>query len=408
MKLRDTTVVGGGAAGMMAAIVAAESGEQVALLEGNEQLGRKILISGNGRCNLTNLAADEQKHYHGIHPHFSRAILQQFRLRDTLKFFADLGIELREEKRRRLFPVSDQAQSVVDLLVDKMRCSGVQIETGAKVIDGHCDAGFKLRVADGRTFGSERLVLASGGVSLARLGADRSGMDLAIGWGHEITALRPGLVPLISPEKYLAKMQGLKIRAEVSVEIPGGRRIADTDDLLFTKYGVSGFTILNLSLRVVPELAKGPIVLRVNLFPGRSPEQVGRMLEERWLRHPHRSLELSFAGLLSSKLVRPLLDRLGYDRALCVARLGRDMRGQLARALTDWVIEVSEPRPFDYAEVTVGGINTDGINPDTLESYLVPGLYFAGEMVDVHGDLGGFNFQWAWASGTLAGRRLGS
>jgi len=393
---------------MMAAIVAAELGERVTLLEGNAQLGRKILISGNGRCNLTNLAADDRKHYHGNHPHFSRSVLHQFRLDDTLAFFNNLGVSFREEKRQRLFPVSDQAQSVVDLLEDQMKCLGVQVEMNAKVVNGDCRSGFVLRVADGRSFKCDRLVLASGGVSLTRLGADRSGMDLAVDWGHQVTELKPGLVPLISPEKYLAKMQGLKIRAEVSAEMQGGRRIVDTDDLLFTKYGVSGFTILNLSARLVAELGSRPVCLKINLFPGQSPGEISEMLAERWNRHPHRSLELSFAGLLSGKLVRPLLDHFGYEREAQVERIDKAIRWQIACALTAWSVEVSGPRPFDYAEVTIGGIHTDEINPDTLESYLVPGLYFAGEMVDVHADLGGFNFQWAWASGTVAGRRHGN
>ena len=411
MKSRDCIVVGGGAAGMLAAIVAAEAGERVTLLEGSGKLGRKILISGNGRCNLTNRAADDLGHYHGTHPRFVRSALDQFRLEETLAFFAELGIEFREEKRQRLFPVSDQAQAVVDLLADRMSCLGVRVETNAKVVGMGRASGssrFAVRDAEGQHYTGGRVIMASGGVSLARLGADRSGMDLAVGMGHRLTGLKPGLVPLISPEKYVARMQGLKVRAEVRVALKGGREAVDTDDLLFTKYGVSGFTILNLSARLVPELGAKQAVLRVNFFPGRSPEAISQLLKERWQRHPHRSLELSFAGLLSSKLVRPLLDHLGFDAAQRVDQLGKGVRWQLAQHLTNWPIAVSGPRPFDYAEVTIGGVRTEDINPDTLESFLVPGLYFAGEMVDIHADLGGFNFQWAWASGVLAGRRLGS
>ena len=396
---------------MLAAIVAAEAGERVTLLEGSGKLGRKILISGNGRCNLTNKAADDLSHYHGTHPRFVRSALDQFRLEETLAFFADLGIEFREEKRQRLFPVSDQAQSVIDLLADRMRCLGVCVETNAKVVDmgrASGSARFELRDAEGQRYTGARVIMASGGVSLARLGADRSGMDLAVAMGHRLTDLKPGLVPLVSPEKYVARMQGLKVRAEVRVTLKGGREVGDTDDLLFTKYGVSGFTILNLSARLVPELGTKRAVLRINFFPGRSPEAISQLLKERWQRHPHRSLELSFAGLLSSKLVRPLLDHLGFDAAQRVDQLGKSVRWQLAQRLTNWPIAVSSPRPFDYAEVTIGGVRTEDINPDTLESFLVPGLYFAGEMVDIHADLGGFNFQWAWASGVLAGRRLGS
>ena len=379
LKSGDCIVVGGGAAGMLAAIVAAEGGERVTLLEGSGKLGRKILISGNGRCNLTNKTADDLRHYHGRHPRFVRSALDQFRLEETLAFFADLGIEFREEKRQRLFPVSDQAQSVVDLLADRMRCLGVHVETNAKVMGMGLSSGssrFDLRDAEGQHYTGGRVIMASGGVSLARLGADRSGMDLAVAMGHRLTDLKPGLVPLISPEKYVARMQGVKVRAEVRVTLKGGREAVDTDDLLFTKYGVSGFTILNLSARLVPELGAQRAVLRVNFFPGRSPEAISQLLKERWQRHPHRSLELSFAGLLSSKLVRPLLEHLGFDAAQRVDQLGKDARWQLAQRLTNWPIAVSGPRPFDYAEVTIGGVRTEDINPDTLESFLVPGLYF--------------------------------
>ncbi len=404
----DTVVVGGGAAGMMAAIIAAEAGEEVVLLEGSGKLGQKILISGNGRCNLTNMEADDLEHYHGTKPRFVRSSLDHFRLAETLNFFNDLGIEFREEKRRRLFPISDQAKSVVDLLEDRLCCLGVQIEINSKVVGLEHHAKFEVKTADERSWVSDRVVLASGGISLARLGADRSGMDLAVGLGHQLTDLKPGLVALISPEKYLVRMQGVKIWAEISIDLGGGRKATDTDDLLFTKYGVSGFAVINLSARLVPEIEGGNPLLHVNLFPGQSAEKISQMLKERWQRHPHRPLELSFAGLLSSKLVRPFLDHFGFDSAKQVGQLDKGARWKLAQLMTNWSIEVSRPRPFEYAEVTIGGVDTDDINPDTLESYLVPGLYFAGEMVDIHADLGGFNFQWAWASGTLAGRRLGA
>ncbi|MFH1571404.1 MAG: aminoacetone oxidase family FAD-binding enzyme, partial [Gemmatimonadota bacterium] len=241
-----------------------------------------------------------------------------------------------------------------------------------------------------------------------KLGADTSGMDLASSLGHTRTPLLPGLVPLESPDPTVHRMQGVRLWAEVSVQLPGHRVAVDTDDLLFTKYGVSGFAILNLSAELVPALAAGPQELHVNLFPGQSAEQVSEQLKERWALNPHRSLGLSFAGLLHSRIAGPLLQRLGMSAAQPVEGLTRAQRWQLAQDLTDWRIPITGPHSFDHAEVTIGGIQTTEIDPDTMESYLAPGLYFAGEMVDVHGDLGGFNLQWAWASGYLAAQRLGS
>ena len=408
MSALQTLVIGGGAAGMMAAVSAARLGEEVVLLEGNQQLGRKILISGNGRCNLTNVDADSPLHYHGGNPRFVRPVLKKYPLRQTLAFFADLGIEIREEKRGRFFPCSDQARSVLEVLEDRLQVLGVKVMRGIKVTSLERMEEFHVGTADGRRWKAERVIMTSGGSSASKLGADRSGLELAVGLGHSCTPLYPGLVPLVSPDPYVRRMQGVKVRAEVSAALSKGLTIVDTDDLLLTRYGVSGFTILNLSARLVPLLAEEPREIQVNLFPGKSSEQVSEMLKGRWQKNPHRSLEMSFSGLLSSKLVIPFLERFDLPRQRRVDQLAKAQRWHLARALTNWPIVVTEPRPFDFAEVTIGGISTAEIDADTLESYLVPGLYFAGEMVDVHGDLGGFNFQWAWSSGHVAGQRGGS
>jgi predicted Rossmann fold flavoprotein len=400
----DVLVVGGGAAGIMAAICSAEKGRRTALLEGNQQLARKVLISGNGRCNLTNRDADAPEHYHSPQPRFARQVLGAFPLRRTLDFFGELGVELKEEKRGRLFPVSDQAQAVVDLLEERLAEAGVSVARGAKIRRAlREEGGFAVHSADGRQWRGGKLVLASGGISAAKLGADGSGFELARGFGHSTTPLLPGLVPLHSPDEYLRAAQGVKVWAEVRATLGDGRQVADTDDLLFTPYGVSGFTVLNLSARLVPLLERGPLELRINLFPGQSPEQVSQMLKQRWARHPGRSLAFSFAGLLHGKLVGPLLARFGTPGDQQVARLTKGQRWELAQLLTCWPVRVSRPRDFDHAEVTIGGVRTGEVDPATLESRLAPGLHLAGELLDVHGDLGGYNLQWAWASGAVAG-----
>ena len=409
MANTETVVVGGGAAGIRAAISAAETGGTVTLLEGNDRLGRKILISGNGRCNLTNLDADTLSHYHGGNPSFARPSLAAHTVDETLQFFRELGVETKEEKRQRLFPLSDQAQSIIDVLSDRMNQLGVEVVTSAKVTSLTRDRHFDIQCVDGRAWTAERVILASGGVSLGKLGADDSGIGFARSFGHTSTDLYPGLVALISADICVHRMQGVKTWAEVTA-VPGkGRRtFSDTDDLLLAKYGVSGFVILNLSARLVPLLDDGEIELSVNLMPGKSAEQVSELLKSRWEQNGHRSLEMSFAGLLSSKIVRPLLDRFDLPRDRQVSQISKTERWKLAQVLTSWPIVVSQPRPFDYAEVTIGGIRTEEIDAQTLESYVVPGLYLAGEMIDIHGDLGGYNFQWAWSSGFVAGQRRGS
>lgn len=401
-------VIGGGAAGILAAIAAAERGCRVALLEGNRQLGRKILVSGNGRCNLTNVEADRPDRYHGRQPDFARPALAAFPFRQTLRFFAELGVATREERRGRLFPLSDQAQSIVDVLQDRLQVLGVAVACGSKIRRLERTDRFRAVAENGELWDAERVILASGGCSLPKLGADTSGLELAVRLGHTVTPLYPGLVPLESPDPHVRQMQGVRLHAQVQAPLSARRTIVDTDDLLFTAYGVSGLTVLNLSAQLVPLFERGPLDLLVSLFPGQSPEQVGALLQERWRQNPHRTLAGSFAGLLSSKLVGPFLARFGFAGDGRVAGISKADRWRLAQALTAWPIRVTAPRSFEYAEVTIGGVATGEVDPRTLESRLVPGLYFAGEMLDVHGDLGGYNFQWAWASGHLAGRMAAS
>lgn len=391
---------------MVAAIRAAEAGRgRVVLVEGNQELGRKILISGNGRCNLANVDGDDPGHYHGGHPHFVRPALAAFPVAQTLQFFADLGIEVRQEKRGRLFPRSDQARSVVDLLADRLSVLGVDVRCGVRV--DRLDAvagGFCVGRSSGPLWEAERVVLCSGGISVPKLGADDSGIRLAAALGHGSTPLYPGLVALDSPDTYVRRMQGVKVWARVQARL-GPAEVADTDDLLFARYGVSGFSILNLSAVLVRQLREvGPLTLTVSLMPEWTAEQVSEMLKARWERHPHRGLALSLAGLLHDKVARPLLEKVGLDPARPAGETGKRERWALARVLTAWPIEVTGPRDFEYAEVTIGGIRADEVDPHTLESYVVPGLYLAGEMLDVHGDLGGYNLQWAWSSGHVAGQ----
>jgi len=382
MASAKTIIIGGGPAGMAAAISASTAGQRVLLLEGNRELGRKILVSGNGRCNLTNLDADSPTHYHGGRPRFVEGALGGYSVERTLDFLRDLGLETKEEKRRRLFPLSDQARSVVDVLEDRLAAVGVDVALDTRVSGLACTPpGFALSTSQGQRLHAERVVLATGGVSAPKLGADASGMDLALGLGHTRTDLLPGLVPLRSPDPWVRRMRGIKVRATVTARLAGRPAISDTDDLLLTRYGVSGFAILNISAQIVPALQRGPVKLEINLFPGRAPEEISELLGARWRRHPHRSLELSFAGLLHSRLCAPLFDKLGIRGGQPVGKMTRAQRWRLAQTLTAWC----------------------EIDPHSLQSYIVPGLYFAGEMVDIHGDLGGYNLQWAWSSGHLAG-----
>jgi len=404
----DTAIIGGGAAGMVSAITAADRRKRVLILEKGPQLGRKILISGNGRCNVTNIEADKMDHYHSNDRDFIQGIIEKFSLEKTISFFTDLGIELVEEKRGRLFPRSNQAQSVVDVLKDRIQRLNVKVVLNCKVTEiEKYSGGFVIKTGGKELFAAENVILASGGVSAEKVGGDKSGLEIASKFGHDISTLHPGLVPLKSPLSYLKRMKGVKTVAVVKIKGGKGKDgIRDHDDLFFADYGVSGFTILNLSAQIVPMFNNGLVNLEVNLFPGKTQSELRDTLKLRWMSNPHRTLNNSFLGILNSKLVNVLLEQLGFDGQKIVGDIDQEECNKICKSLTSWNIPVNEPRGFDYAEVMIGGVMTHSINPQTLESYICPGLFLCGEMIDVHGDLGGYNFQWAWSSGTVAGSNL--
>jgi predicted Rossmann fold flavoprotein len=403
----EVAVVGGGAAGLMAAISAALQGRSVVLLEGNQRLGRKILISGNGRCNLTNEDADAPEHYHGAYPDFVSAVLRRYTVADTLGFFADMGLECKSGTLGRLFPVTDQASSVLNLLEDRLIALGVQIVTDSKIMALRLGRRFELETNRGVVWMADRVILATGGVSVPKLGADSSGMQMAVDLGHIQTPLYPGLVPLCGGDKHIRSMHGAKVHAALSVTAPTGKVYGDEGDLLFTNYGISGLAVLNLSARIVPHLQKSNLQCVANLFPGHSPEVVSSRLKERWTRNGHQSVVLSLSSMVPDRIAKGILELLQIRGETPVSELPKAARWQIASTLTGLSVEVREPRPFEFAEVTIGGIKSGDVDPNTMESKLVPGVYLAGEMLNVHGDLGGYNFQWAWSSGFIAGLEAG-
>ena len=386
----------------MAAIAAADRGERVTLLEKNTALGRKILISGNGRCNLMNLDQDPC-HYHGSNPDFARHALNAFPVERSLHFFRDLGIETRVEDRGRVFPMSNRASSVAELLEDRARTSGVRIVQAADATEIRGGRPFRVRALDGRCFSADRVILAAGGKTAPSLGGSEDGIRIARDMGHRCTPLFPGLVPLETERSVLHKLQGVRMTVSADATVDGRVIKSDEWELLFRFYGLSGPVILNLSEAVAPFIGDHLVVMRLNFFPGFTPDLLDGFLRTRWTRHPHRSAAFSFSGVLPEKVPQVLLPLTGISPDQRVGEISSRSRRQLVRCLTGWDIRITDTRSFAEAEVMVGGLSTEEVNPRTLESKIVPGLYFAGEMLDVHGDLGGFNFQWAWSSGWVAG-----
>jgi predicted Rossmann fold flavoprotein len=399
----NTLIAGGGAAGLMAAIAAADRGDQVTLLEKNDRLGRKILISGNGRCNMLNTDPDFS-HFHSSDPDFARHALTAFPVEDTLDFFHDLGIETRVERRGRVFPASNQATSVVRLLEDRAVRAGIQIVYSADVAGLEVENSFRIRTADGRAFDADRVVMTTGGTSAPSIGGSDDGIRLVCGLGHRRTAFYPGLGPLETERSTLHKLQG--VRAMVSAEALVNGKVVKEDEweLLFRFYGLSGLVIFNLSESLAAFVDEGGCSVRINFFPGMTADELEERLRQRWNRHPHRSAAFSFTGLLPDKIPPVLLPLMQVPPDRPAAGISAEEGRRIAEGLTSWEVRVLKSRGFAEAEVMVGGIITGDIDPATMASRIVPGLYFAGEMLDVHGDLGGFNFQWAWSSGWVAGR----
>jgi predicted Rossmann fold flavoprotein len=399
-------VVGAGAAGLMAAITAARAGGRVVLLDGARTLGAKILISGGGRCNVTHHAVDETA-FAGSSPAAIRKVLRRFDVKATVAFFAELGVGLKREETGKLFPVTDRARTVLDALLDAAHVAGVEIFHPwrvAEVVRG--PSGFTIVASDGRRLEAERVVLATGGKSIPKSGSDGAGYRMAVKLGHTITDLvLPALVPLrLAEGHFLRSLSGLAAPATVEVRGASGRRlVALTGDTLCTHFGLSGPAILDVSRHLLVARASDPAArLAINWLPGTSTESLDKRL--RTLGPGTPLLLLRGQEQLPERLARALCAAAGVDPATPGHRLTREDRLALARATTQLAVPVVGDTGFDSAEVTAGGVPLRELDLATLESRACPGLYVCGEICDVDGRIGGFNFQWAWASGYVAGR----
>ena len=399
-------VVGGGAAGLMAAIWAGRAGgHRVVLLDGARTLGAKILISGGGRCNVTHHAVDETAFF-GSSPAAIRKVLRRFDVPATVAFFAELGVALKREETGKLFPVTDRARTVLDALLEGAHIAGVEIIHPWRVAGVSRGAsGFTITASDGRRLEAERVVLATGGKSIPKSGSDGAGYGMAVTLGHTITdLLLPALVPLrLADGHFLRGLSGLAAPATIQVRSASGRRlVAVTGDTLCTHFGLSGPAILDVSRHLLGARAADPGAgLVLNWLPGTTTEELDGHLRTMGGFTPLRVLQGQ--GQIPERLARALCAAAGVDPATPGHRLSREGRRALARAATQLQAPVVSDAGFDFAEVTAGGVPLRELDLTTMESRECPGLYVCGEICDVDGRIGGFNFQWAWASGYVAG-----
>jgi predicted Rossmann fold flavoprotein len=413
----DVAVIGAGAAGLMAAIQAArgaaEQGRNLSItaFDGARTLGAKILVAGGGRCNVTHFEVHPED-FHGASRKAIGKVLRRFDVEPTVAFFRELGVELKREETGKLFPTTDRARTVLDALVGEAKRLGVELRTSARVERVEVDGGaIEKRFRVGGPWGStlaSRVVLATGGRSLPKSGSDGGGYDLVRALGHSLTPrVTPALVPLLLPDAHpLLDLSGLAAPVTLTVRTASGKVVDRVSGpLLLTHFGISGPAALDVS-RIWTHAhfdEKGDetgATLLVNWLPGLS-----RVLFEReLLALGRKSVARHVARALPERLALALCDRAGVHPALEGAYLDRERRTALLQGLFELVLPVTGDRGYTYAEVTAGGVPLSEIELGAMESRVCPGLHLCGEICDVDGRIGGFNFQWAWASGFVAGR----
>ncbi len=397
----EIAVIGGGASGLMAAITAKKSGKEVIILERKDRILKKVLITGNGRCNITNVNANISN-YFGKNISSVENILNRFTPQDTMDFFNELGIVCNEENRGKVYPLSGQASSVVDALRFEAERLGIKIETEFYVRKIEKD-GFKFRIysEDRKKIEAGRVILAAGGQSYPELGSNGSGFELAKELGHSVTRLSPSIVQLKTEKHQVKGLQGIK--TDVAVTAYGDNKKICTYDgeLLFTDYGISGNVVFNISF-VMP-LYKN-VEFEIDFMEKFDYNELYEMLKERKRILSHLTMENYFNGMINKKLGQFLSKVSGIEKlSKPVKDLNDSDIRKLCTVLKKYRVKILETTGFKNAQVTAGGVSLDEVNAETLESKIVKGLYFSGEVLDVYGECGGFNLQWAWASGYIAG-----
>ncbi len=403
--MKHIVIIGGGASGMIAAILAARNGARVTVLERMQRVGKKLLATGNGRCNLSNRRLDTA-HYHGLRPKYVEEVFARFGLNETLAFFDALGVCVQEEEGGELFPFSQQASSVLDVLRYEMARLGVTevCETAVHSITPQ-RGGFLCVCGNGKTFEADRVVICAGGKSSPNLGSNGGGFKLAQALGHTIIEPFPALVQVRLEAPYLNQIAGVGVHGNAEVWVNGKCLGGKTGELLFAPYGISGTAILFLSRIISEHTLKGhDTQVRLDLFPSFTQKALTALIEKRIAHDPGKPIDFSFAGFLHKRLIPILLKEAGIHelRRPC-GEFPPEALAQLARTFKQWTIPCTGTQSWMFSQVTAGGVDVREVEAATLESKLVPGIHFAGEVLDIDGDSGGYNLQWAWSSGAIAG-----
>ncbi|MBQ8582186.1 MAG: NAD(P)/FAD-dependent oxidoreductase [Ruminococcus sp.] len=397
--MTDIIIVGGGAAGCFAAVWAARFGKSVIVFEKNERLGRKLRITGKGRCNVTNNSpVEEHMRNIPVNSRFLYSAYSSFDAESTMAFFEELGVPLKTERGNRVFPVSDNAHDIADALAREMKKLGVKV-VNAQVTQLLAENGAVRGVrAGGREYESGSVLIACGGKSYPATGSTGDGYKLAESVGHTVTELKPCLVPLVSPDKYCAELMGLSLRNVTLSLYDGNKEIfSELGEMLFTHFGVTGPLVLSASSHI-KDMKPNRYTLKIDLKPGLTPEKLDERIQRDFSENLNRDFVNGIRKLLPAKLL-PIAARLAeIPEELKINSVTKEQRRRFGELIKAFPVRISAFRPIDEAIVTGGGVSVKEINPKTMESKLVSGLFFAGEVIDTDAYTGGFNLQIAFST----------
>ena len=399
----EIVVVGGGASGMVAAIVAARRGKSVLLIEKKEKLGKKILATGNGKCNFSNTYYDESV-YHSDAPEIITPTLEQFSVKDTISFFRELGIEPKE-KNGYLYPASMQAAAVVEVFTMELRRLKVNVHLNESISDIRKKGACYDIVTDLATYETKAVILATGGRAGSKLGSDGSGYELCKRLGHNIVPVTEALVALRSPLKLFKQISGLRLNARVTVCINEKPTASELGELQITDYGISGIPVFQVSRYATKALYQGKRVeVLIDLLPDYTKEETFQLLYERQMNHPEKIAEEYLIGLFPYKLAVLLIKEAGIKASSMVESFSKQKLHTLVELIKNFRVPINEANGFEQAQVCAGGVDVREVHRTTLESTKAKGIYLTGELLDVDGTCGGYNLQWAWSTGYVAGQ----
>lgn len=402
----DCIIIGGGAAGLMAACTAARTGKKVLLFERNDRLGRKLAITGKGRCNVTNQCTDEEFFENiPVGGKFLYSAYRNFNCYDCMEFFESLGVPLKTERGNRVFPVSDKAGDIVSALEKACQKSGVAV-INKRVSEVLAENGVIVGVRCGDTvYNAVSVLIATGGKSYPVTGSDGDGYKFAQALGHTVTALKPSLVPLVSEEDYCSEMTGLSLK-NVAVSVKDTKKdkviFKEQGEMLFTHFGVSGPLILSASSHI-REMERGRYKILIDMKPALDDTALDKRIQRDFSENPNRIFANSLSKLLPSKMIPIAVGLSGIAPEKQVNSVTRQERAGLVRLLKNFPVTVRDFRPISEAIITSGGVKLSEVNPKTMESKLLQGLFFAGEILDIDAYTGGFNLQIAFSTAVAAG-----